>query len=103
MVRELNFSHEKSRGILGQHTAYYNKERSDKRTREGQSNAVSHVQYAIKIGKLKSLKTNIVPCAYCGYRATLYEHRDYNKPLDVLPCCRKCNAQLGKAIPRECA
>ena|SRR5688572_3284758 len=36
-------------------------------------------------------------CADCGDKATMYEHRDYTKPLDVEPVCRSCNTARGPA------
>ena len=38
-------------------------------------------------------------CVDCGCKASEYDHRDYNKPLDVVPVCRGCNARRGQAIP----
>lgn len=38
-------------------------------------------------------------CADCGTRAECYDHRDYNRPLDVVPVCRSCNVRRGSAIP----
>lgn len=39
-------------------------------------------------------------CADCGKQAMVWEHRDYNKPLDVVPVCKPCNARRGEAIPK---
>ena len=41
------------------------------------------------------------PCVDCGGAATEYEHRDYNKPLEVEPTCRSCNLRRGPAIPKR--
>ena len=38
------------------------------------------------------------PCDDCGKPATEYDHRDYNKPLDVAPVCRSCNNKRGHAV-----
>jgi hypothetical protein len=38
-------------------------------------------------------------CVDCGIRAENYDHRDYNKPLDVVPVCRSCNMKRWKGIP----
>jgi hypothetical protein len=38
-------------------------------------------------------------CMDCGVPATCYDHRDYNKPLDVQPVCSRCNTLRGSAIP----
>ena len=40
-------------------------------------------------------------CVDCGCKATEYEHRDYNKPLEVEPVCRGCNARRGQAKPLD--
>ena len=34
-------------------------------------------------------------CADCGKKATCYDHRDYSKPLDVVPLCQSCNLLRG--------
>jgi len=39
-----------------------------------------------------------IDCVDCGKPAHSYDHRDYLKPLDVDPVCRKCNAERGSAI-----
>jgi hypothetical protein len=38
-------------------------------------------------------------CVDCGKPATDYDHRDYNKPLEVEPTCRSCNLLRGPALP----
>jgi hypothetical protein len=38
-------------------------------------------------------------CVDCGCKATEYDHRNYNEPLNVVPTCRGCNARRGQAIP----
>jgi hypothetical protein len=37
-------------------------------------------------------------CVDCGAQARDYDHRDYNKPLEVNPVCRRCNLRRGPAI-----
>ena len=59
--------------------------------------AISAVAKAVKNGILAPVKTLI--CIDCGSPAQCYEHRDYNKPLEVEPVCRKCNFRRGSAIP----
>jgi len=56
------------------------------------------VRYTIKQGRLLSLSENIVKCTDCENRAKVYDHRDYNKPLEVEAVCSSCNAKRGKAI-----
>lgn len=36
-------------------------------------------------------------CVDCGFRAHLYEHRCYDRPLDVEPVCYSCNVRRGPA------
>lgn len=54
------------------------------------------VANAIKRGDLPSAK--LCKCVDCGNPATMYEHRDYSKPLDVEPVCWRCNSRrwVGK-------
>lgn len=70
----------------------------DSKTR-GETIAHSKVQHAIKMGKLKNLKNENIACVDCGDRAVDYDHRDYAKPLDVSPVCRRCNKKRGPALP----
>ena len=67
----------------------------------GQIHSASCVYRAVKNGTLVSLKTNNIKCKLCDNRATEYEHRDYNKPLDVYPVCHTCNLNMGRAKYRE--
>lgn len=66
---------------------------------KGQPQAGAAVNSAIKHGKLPQL-TNAdgeTTCIDCGQPATVYDHRDYSKPLDVDPVCRSCNSRRGRA------
>ena len=38
-------------------------------------------------------------CVDCGRDAENYDHRDYSKPLDVVPVCVSCNHHRGSALP----
>ena len=38
-------------------------------------------------------------CVDCGAQAEDYDHRDYNKPLEVEPVCHRCNMKHGKGKP----
>lgn len=38
------------------------------------------------------------PCADCAGPAIEYDHRDYSKPLQVEPVCRRCNLLRGPAL-----
>lgn len=61
------------------------------------SPAGREVQRAIADGRLPDLRTQHVDCQDCGRRATVYDHRDYDRPLDVDPVCRSCNCRRGHA------
>lgn len=54
------------------------------------------VSSAVKNGALPRVKT--LKCVDCGEPAQCYDHRDYSKPLDVVPTCYGCNAKRGPAI-----
>ncbi len=42
-------------------------------------------------------------CVDCGLPASVYDHRNYYKPLDVQPVCRSCNVIRGPAINLKAA
>jgi hypothetical protein len=63
----------------------------------GAKEAIAAVAKAVKKGILPLVKT--LTCVDCGKLAEVYDHRDYNKPLDVVPVCRSCNYRRGAAIP----
>lgn len=63
----------------------------------GKDCAAACVHSHIKSGLLPHPST--LNCADCGCPAREYEHRDYNKPLMVVPICRGCNLRRGPAIP----
>lgn len=50
---------------------------------------------AVRSGRLK--KAAEKTCADCGDRASVYDHRDYRKPLVVEAVCRSCNHRRGAA------
>lgn len=62
------------------------------------SNLVCHriVSIAIRHGFLAPAYEH--DCVDCGQQATVYDHRDYNKPLEVEPVCRACNKRRGAAV-----
>lgn len=66
-----------------------------------QKKAIGQVAAAIRRGLLPPAKTLV--CVDCGAQARDWEHRDYNKPLDVVPVCRPCNFRRGPAIPLKAA
>lgn len=55
-----------------------------------------NLSYAIKKGNI--LKAEGQLCVDCGNPAVCYDHRDYGKPLQVDPVCKKCNHHRGPAI-----
>ena len=69
----------------------------DNPKRVGAVSAINKVKQAIKKGILAPVKTLL--CVDCGRPGECYDHRDYNKPLDVVAVCRKCNYRRGAAIP----
>lgn len=70
-----------------------------KRTGSGYASVI--VSNAVKRGDLPNLKTEDIACVKCGMRrAVNYHHKDYNKPLDVIPVCHRCNRTLGPAKPK---
>jgi hypothetical protein len=54
------------------------------------------VHRAVKKGELPPARA--LACADCGKPACDYDHRDYNKPLEVEPTCRRCNLLRGSAV-----
>ena len=59
----------------------------------GGSMARAAVAKAIKQGEIRPPRE--FACVDCGCVASEYDHRDYSKPLDVVPVCRPCNARRG--------
>lgn len=56
-----------------------------------------YVAAAIRDGYLP--RPSSLTCLDCGAPAQAYDHRDYNKPLDVEPVCHACNVKRGPALP----
>lgn len=50
---------------------------------------------AIKFNKLKHVTDYL--CVDCGNRSVVYDHRDYTRPLAVVPVCKSCNCRRGPA------
>lgn len=76
---------------------YERKKKYESKT--GMNKAISKLHWQITIGNIIDLKKEYVSCSYCDKRAIQYDHRDYNKPLEVMPVCQSCNKKLGCAIP----
>jgi len=67
------------------------------------------VKKAIKEGILPKI-TSETKCVDCGKSAFCYDHRDYTKPLKVVPVCASCNYNRGpgkyirgKSTPKDWA
>jgi len=58
--------------------------------------AGAKVHAAIRRGSIPKLDGTI-GCVDCGKPARHYDHRDYTKPLDVVPVCISCNYRRGTA------
>lgn len=58
--------------------------------------AIKVVTKAVKTGEIKKAKE--CACVDCGKPAIDYDHREYLKPLNVVPVCRSCNLKRGPAI-----
>lgn len=65
---------------------------------QGRYRAICAVQRAVKNRVLVNLKKTEIHCVDCWARATMYDHRDYNRPLLVDAVCRACNFKRGPAI-----
>lgn len=61
------------------------------------SRAQNAVAYAVENGALPSLASGEYACTDCSDVAYEYDHRDYARPLDVEPVCRRCNILRGSA------
>ncbi len=46
-------------------------------------------------------KAKALQCVDCFAPAFDYDHRDYSKPLEVVPVCRRCNQLRGPADRHE--
>jgi hypothetical protein len=69
---------------------------ADHYTRGAQYQAHKAVARARRLGQLPDPAT--LDCVDCGGYAIEYDHRDYSKPLEVQPVCRRCNLKRGPAI-----
>lgn len=63
--------------------------------RERQRVAMVEVRRAVMDGRIPPVRT--LKCVDCGFPGHDYEHRDYDKPLDVVPVCRSCNQKRKNA------
>lgn len=58
--------------------------------------AIAKVFRAVQRGDMP--RAAELACVDCGSPASVYDHRDYTKPLAVEPVCRSCNARRGSAF-----
>ena len=61
--------------------------------------AMAKVRTAVRRGDLEHISSQL--CVDCGSQAKHYDHRDYDKPLDVEPVCISCNHKRGKALGKH--
>ena len=61
--------------------------------------AAQAVARAVREGLLIPPKQLI--CVDCGANAFCYDHRDYTKPLDVAPVCKRCDCLRGSGAPYD--
>lgn len=61
----------------------------------GRAAAGGAISALVRSGAIK--KASSYQCVDCGDKAAEYDHRDYSKPLEVEPVCRKCNCRRGPA------
>lgn len=69
------------------------KEYNERIKNTNMAKAKTEVFKAVRSGSLD--RPNSLFCLDCGRKAQVYDHRDYNFPLDVDPVCRKCNKKRG--------
>lgn len=60
-----------------------------------QCKATTTVRKAVNFKTLPPAKNCL--CVDCGASAKHYDHRDYSRPLDVVPVCQSCNIRRGAA------
>lgn len=63
------------------------------------SKAAMAVAKAIKKGELPPASSLL--CVDCGKQAKCYDHRDYNKPLEVSAVCKRCDCIRGPGEPYD--
>lgn len=71
---------------------------ASKRQYKGNPNNLARrmVSMAIRLGVMRPASE--FNCVDCGSPAAHYDHRDYNKPLDVDPVCIGCHGARGRGI-----
>lgn len=75
---------------------------ASKRYAQTSSRAAAHeavrsiTRTAVRVGFLPDPRH--LDCVDCGGPAECYDHRDYNKPLDVNAVCLRCNSSRGAGV-----
>lgn len=74
-----------------------------RRLQQAKKGVHSKVYSAISSGLLPEIRRSkknriFVACKDCGRRASIYDHRDYRKPLEVEPVCCACNIKRGPSL-----
>lgn len=78
-----------------------NRESAKRASRHPNNIARQMVGLAVRRGMLRPASEYL--CVDCGDPAKHYDHRDYNKPLDVVPVCVTCNGKRGRGIELQLA
>jgi len=52
----------------------------------------------VVVGKKLPRLDGSVMCLDCDKPAQVYDHRDYNKPMEAEPVCYSCNSKRGPGI-----
>lgn len=60
-----------------------------------QQRAHAAVAKAVRLGEMPRARE--LSCVDCAKPAVDYDHRDYSKPLEVEPVCRRCHMARGRA------
>ncbi len=74
------------------------------RAKRYNSKSKQHPGYKAKTAVYLAVRNKRLPrpeelkCFDCEKQAQVYDHRNYSKPLEVVPVCRSCNALRGPAI-----
>ena len=63
--------------------------------RKVRAKAIRAVNTEVAAGRMQ--RAADFKCVDCGKQAKIYEHRDYDYPLAVVPTCHPCNIRRGSA------
>lgn len=60
---------------------------------------IAHLLVAVAVRDGRLPRPSTLQCVDCQWQtAEVYDHRDYDKPLEVDPVCRPCNTKRGTVI-----